>query len=120
MLRRIFLPVACALALAIAGCKTVSDSYDRMFSSGKPAVPPAELVSIKPTATPRIVWQGSAGAGEKTVFYPAASGNVVYAANAAGEITTFDAAKGGASAKMSAGQRLSGGVGTGAGLVFAG
>ena len=120
MIGKKFLPVAGALALAIAGCQTISDSYDRVFSSGKPAVPPAELVSIKPTATPRVLWQGSAGAGEKTVFYPAASGNVVYAASAAGEITAFDAAKGGTIIKMSAGQRLSGGIGTGAGLLFAG
>ena len=117
---KLFLAHCVVAAMAITGCQTVTDSYDRMFSSGKPAVPPAELVSIKPTATPRIVWQGSAGASEKSVFYPAPSGNVVYAANAAGEITAFDAAKGGALAKMSAGQRLAGGVGTGGGLVFAG
>ena len=49
-----------------------------------------------------------------------ASGNVVYAANAAGNITGFDAAKGGAVAKLDAGQRLSGGVGAGGGLIFAG
>ena len=121
MIGKPFVPVVCALALAATtGCKTVSDSYDRIFSSGKPAVPPAELVSIKPVATPKILWQGGAGSSEKSVFFPATAGNVVYTANAAGGITAFDATKGGAVAKMSWGQRLSGGVGAGGGLVFAG
>lgn len=107
-------------AAASAGCQTVSDTYDRMFSSGKPATPPSELVAIKPTATPKILWQGGAGSSDKNIFYPAPVGNVVYAANAAGEITGFDAMKGGAVAKFTAGQRISGGVGAGGGLVFAG
>src|SRR5262245_844215 len=119
MFSRTLVRVACALALAAnAGCQTVSDSYDRLFSSGKPAVPPAELVSIKPTATPKILGQVGAGASEKNVFYPAPYGKVVYAANAAGDITAFDAGKGGAVGKLSAGQRLSGGVGIGGGMVF--
>jgi len=108
------------LVVAIAGCETISDSYDRMFTSGKPAVPPAELVAIKPTVTPKVIWQGGAGTSDKNVFYPAPVGNIVYAANAAGEITGFDATKGGAVAKISAGQRLSGGVGAGGSMVFAG
>ena len=49
MAGRTLLHAVCAVALmTTAGCKTVSDSYDHLFSSGKPAVPPAELVSIKP------------------------------------------------------------------------
>jgi outer membrane protein assembly factor BamB len=121
MAGRTLLRAVCAVALmTTASCKTVSDSYDYLFSSGKPAVPPAALVSIKPVATPRIVWQGSAGSSEKSVFYPARVGNVVYTANAAGNITGFDAAKGGAVTKLSSGQRLSGGVGAGGGLIFAG
>ncbi|HZM46553.1 MAG TPA: outer membrane protein assembly factor BamB [Burkholderiales bacterium] len=121
MIRRTLLRALWMLtAAASAGCQTVSDTYDRMFSSGKPATPPSELVAIKPTATPKILWQGGAGSSDKNIFYPAPVGNVVYAANAAGEITGFDAMKGGAVAKFTAGQRISGGVGAGGGLVFAG
>lgn len=116
--RRFLSPLV--LVLVLAGCQTVSDGYDRLFSSGKPPTPPSELVAIKPTITPKILWQGGAGSSEKNVFYPAPVGNVVYAANAAGEITGFDAVKGGAVAKFAAGQRISGGVGAGGGLVFAG
>jgi outer membrane protein assembly factor BamB len=91
----VVLSVAGALTV-VGGCKTVSESYDRLFSSGKPAQPPSELVSIKPTATPKILWQGAAGASDKSVFYPAPAGNLVYAASAAGDVTAFDAVKGGA------------------------
>src|SRR6185436_9281473 len=115
----VVLSVAGALTV-VGGCKTVSESYDRLFSSGKPAQPPSELVSIKPTATPKILWQGAAGASDKSVFYPAPAGNLVYAASAAGDITAFDAVKGGAVSKFAVGQRISAGVGVGGGLLFAG
>ncbi|MCC7486123.1 MAG: outer membrane protein assembly factor BamB [Burkholderiales bacterium] len=114
------LVTAAAATVFCAGCQAVSDQYDRLFSGGKPAQPPAELVSFNAVTTPRIVWQGAAGESGKNTFYPAVAGNVVYAASAAGRITGFDAVKGEAVAKIEAGQAISGGVGTGAGLVFAG
>jgi len=106
--------------VALAGCQTVSESYERVFYGAKPAQPPAPLVAIKPVAALKVLWQGSAGPGEKDVFYPAPAGNVVYAASAAGRITGFDAAKGGAVVTMEAGTHISGGVGTGGGMVFVG
>ncbi len=111
-------PVVATLVL-LGGCDTMSGAYDRLLGS-KPAQPPAELVAIKPSATPRIAWQGSVGSSDRGVYFPAVSGNVVYAAAAAGQITGFDAAKGGAVARLSAGERISGGVGTGGGMVFVG
>jgi outer membrane protein assembly factor BamB len=103
--------VALAALALLAGCQTVSDSYDRIFHGGKPPQPPAELVAFKAVATPKVLWQGSAGSSEKNVFYPAVSGNVIYAAGAAGQITLFDASKGGTISRVEAGQRISGGVG---------
>ena len=82
--------------------------------------PPAPLVAIQATATPRIVWQGNVGSGDKSTFFPATSGNLVYAASAAGRIVAFDATKGGSAAQFEAGQRISGGVGAGAGMILAG
>ncbi len=104
----------------LSGCQTVSESYERVFYGGRPAQPPTPLVAIKPVAALKVLWQGSAGPSEKDVFYPAPVGNVVYAAGAAGRITGFDAAKGGAVVTMEAGTRISGGVGTGGGMVFVG
>ena len=98
----------------------MSDAYDRLVHGGSPSQPPAELVAIKPSATPRVVWQGSVGSSEKNIYFPAVAGNLVYAAGSSGQITGFDAIKGGAVARMEAGERISGGVGAGGGMVFAG
>jgi outer membrane protein assembly factor BamB len=109
-----------AMLAALGGCETVSNAYDRLVHGGTAAQPPAELVVIKPSATPRAVWQGGVGSSEKNVFFLALAGNLVYAAGASGQITGFDAIKGGAVARMEAGERVSGAVGTGGGMVFAG
>jgi outer membrane protein assembly factor BamB len=77
-------------------------------------------VKIQPTAAPKLLWQGSVGTSDKNIFFPATSGNIVYAANAAGQVTGFDATKGGAVGRIEAGQRISGAVGAGGGLVFVG
>lgn len=105
-----------AAALLLAGCQTVSDS---IFGSS-PAQKPAELVPIQPRAALRILWQGNVGSAEKSVFFPARDGRVVYAAGASGNITGFDASSGAAVARIEAGQRVSGGVGAGDGRVLLG
>lgn len=112
---------AAALSLVLlAGCQTVASTYDRMFGRTPETQKPAELVPIKPVFTPKILWQGSVGAADKQAFFPATMGNVVYATGAAGQVTAFDAANGRQTARFDAGQRLSGGLGAGDGLVFAG
>ncbi len=109
---------ACALVL-LSGCETVSKAYDRTFGS-TPVQKPAELVAIKATANLRILWQGGVGSAEKGVFFPTVSGNVVYAAGAGGNVTGFEAASGKTVDNVAAGQRISGGVGVGSGLVLLG
>jgi outer membrane protein assembly factor BamB len=109
-----------AMLIGLGACQTMSDTYDRVFYGGRPAQQPAELVTFQSSATPKIVWQGSVSSSEKNVYFPAPAGNLVYAAGASGQIGAFDAAKGGAVARIDAGQRISGGVGTGGGMVFAG
>jgi outer membrane protein assembly factor BamB len=88
---------------------------------GSPSGPkPAELTEIQPKAALKILWQGSVGSAGKGVFFPATSGNTVYAAGADGIVAEFDAAGGKAGAGFEAGQRISGGVGLGGGLVLLG
>jgi outer membrane protein assembly factor BamB len=106
--------------VAVGGCQTVSSTYDRWFGSSRPAQKPAELVIIQPTATAKIIWRGSVGDAGNSVFYPAVSGNIVYAAGASGQIIGFDAANGAPLARMEVGQRISGGVGSSGGMVLAG
>lgn len=121
-----FQPFARAAALVIvlltAGCQTVVDTYDRWFGSGRPAQAqkPAELVTLRSSVGVKVLWQGSVGAAERDLFFPVVSGNVVYAAGAAGQIAGFDVSSGRPVVRLDAGQRLSGGVGTGQGLVLAG
>ena len=110
---------AAALLLLLGGCDTIYRSYDRAFGSG-PVVKPAELPAIKPTAALKVLWQGSAGAAEKLVFYPAVAGNVVYVTGVSGNVTGFDAANGNPVARIEAGQRVSGGVGFAGGMVLLG
>lgn len=109
---------AATVALLLAGCQTVSSIYDGWFGSA-PKQKAAELVQFQASATARIVWQGSVGSAERGAFYPALSGNTVYAAGASGQIAGFTANSGASQGRFDAGP-LSGGVGFGAGLVLAG
>ena len=99
--------LSAALAL-LAGCGST------------PAHPPAELTEIQPTATLKILWQGSVGSAEKNSFFPQAFGNVIYAVGADGSVTGFDKASGRPTVSIDAGERVSGGVGVGGGLVLLG
>lgn len=110
---------AALLALLAGGCQTVTSTYDSLFGA-RPTQKPAELVLIRPVVSPKILWQGSVGSADKTVFFPAVAGNVVYATGAAGQITGFDTATGRQATRIEAGQRISGGVGAGDGLVLVG
>jgi outer membrane protein assembly factor BamB len=110
---------ALALLVALGACSTVGNMYDRWFGS-RPAAKPAALVPITPTAQPRIKWQGNVGAAERNMFFPAVTGNIVYAAGAAGQIAAFDTKTGNQTARFSAGQRLSGGVAASGSLVLVG
>lgn len=112
------LPAVLAAAL-LSGCQTVSDIYDGWFGTA-PKQKAAELVQFQARATARIVWQGSVGGAERSAFYPAVSGNTVYAASASGQIAGFTANTGDHTVRFNAGAPLSGGAGAGAGLVLAG
>lgn len=103
----------------VAGCQTVYDGYDRIIGR-RPVQRPAELTPIQATASLRILWQGNVGSAEKNVYFPALSGSTVYATGASGSVTGFDAASGRAVARIEAGQRVSGGVGAGSGVVLLG
>jgi len=99
---------ALAVLALLAGC------------SSSPVQKPAELVQFDPTATLQILWQGSVDSAGNNVFYLETAGNIVYAVGASGGVNGFDAASGKIVASFEAGQRVSGGVGVGNGLVLLG
>jgi outer membrane protein assembly factor BamB len=100
------LRIAAAAAL-LAGC-------------GAPAIKPAELTEIQPTASLRILWEGSVDSAGKYVLFPRVVGDLIYAVGAAGGVYAFDKSRGSSTALIDAGERISGGVGAGGGLVLLG
>ena len=78
-------PLLLAGLLVAGGCAAPGDYFDKWFGSG-PAQKPADLVTFKPSATAKILWQGSVGPAERYVFTPAVDKDSVYAAATAGQI----------------------------------
>lgn len=87
---------------------------------GGPTRKPADLTEFEPTATLKLLWEGSVGSAGKDVFYPRVSGSVVYATGSGGSVTGFDKVSGRADVSIEAGERISGGVGGTAALVLLG
>lgn len=110
---------AVATLLLLGGCGTVTDAYNSWFGSA-PASKPAELVQVRATVTPRVVWQSTIGAADKSVFFPAVSGNTLWVAGANGQIAAFAANTGAVITRFDAGQRISSGVAAGGTLVAVG
>ena len=96
-----------ALALLAGGCSTVDKLNP--FSSA-PKIKPAELPTIETTATARVRWQASVGSGGEYSFSPALVGDSVYVAARDGTLMRLDEGK--QVWRVSAGQILSGGVGS--------
>ena len=111
--------LAILLLLAGSGCQIAGNVYDRWFGS-RPGPKPAPLVAFQATTQPRIVWRADVGPAERSIFYPAVTGNIVYAAGAAGQVVGYDIRSGNAVARLNAGQRLSSGVGASGTLVVVG
>ena len=95
-----------AAALAAGGCSTL----DRLnpFTS-EPKVKPAALESFTASAEVRIDWQAQVGSADNALFAPAAVDDAVFAAAADGTVVRLDEGK--QRWRISAGQRLSAGVG---------
>lgn len=111
--------LALVTVLLLQGCQTVSNVYDGWFASA-PKQKAAELVNFQPRATARIVWQGNVGNAQRSAFYPALSGNAVYAGSASGQIAGYTASSGAQQVRFEAGAPLSGGIGVGVGLILGG
>jgi outer membrane protein assembly factor BamB len=120
MMRRLLAASAWAVVVVLtAGCQTVATTYDRFFGA-RPVQKPAELPELRPTVSPRILWQGNVGAAEKSIFSPGISGNVVYAVGSGGQLAGFETASGRPALQVEVGQRVSGGVGTGGATILLG
>ncbi len=108
--------IAVVSALLLGACSTVEKLNP--FSSSAPKIKPAELVAIQSTAELKSLWQASVGGAGEFTFSPAVVGSSVYAAARDGTVARFD---GGRQVwRISAGQIISGGVGSDGKLVVVG
>jgi outer membrane protein assembly factor BamB len=109
--------------LLLAGCSTITDLKtdvsEKLFGP-EDKDPPMVLAEFKQTAKAQILWRAAVGEAGEYEFIPARDGSSVFAASAEGEIVRLDAATGKQVWRVSAGERLSGGVGAGENLVLVG
>ena len=113
---------AALLALTLAGC-SMPTSYNPLVWLGfktEPANKPTPLAPINATVTPRVAWSTSVGKSGDFTFYPALTGSRVYAAAADGTISVVDEESGRASERIQTKEKISGGLSTGEGRVYAG
>ena len=119
MIQSARMAIVLLVALIAVGCSTVGSVYDRWFGSA-PSAKPAPLPPLQGGEQPRLAWRAEVGAAEKSVFFPAVTGNLVYAAGAAGQIVALEVRTGKVAARMNAGQRLTAGVSASGSLVVVG
>lgn len=114
------LPGLLVAAALIGGCSSMGDTLDKVnpFSKSVPKIKPAELTPIEATAQMRVLWQASVGKAGEFVFTPAVVGKSVYAAARDGTLVRLD--DGREVWRRSAGQPLSGGIGSNGKLVVVG
>lgn len=112
-----------ASVMLLAGCSFLTelrmDMADRMFGR-EPANPPAELQAITPTRSVKMDWSAQMGKTGQYDYVPGVAGGAVYVANAEGNLAKFDIESGRQEWRVQAEEPISGGVGTGGGLVLVG
>jgi len=125
-MKRLF---ACAaMALSLAGCggsSMVSNAIDTInpmnwFGSRRAAPEMAPLPLLTDAIKVSALWQANIGDSKQSIFSPAVAGDSVYAAAYDGTIARLDAASGRQVWRINSGERLTGGVGAGEGLVAVG
>ena len=115
-------------ALSLAACgggSMVSNAIDTInpmnwFGSRSAAPDMAPLPALAQAIKVSPLWQANIGNSQQAIFGPAVAGDSVYAAAYDGTIARLDAASGRQIWRISAGERLSGGVGSDGKLVAVG
>lgn len=115
------LSVATMLLSACAAVTDLKSTVSETLFGPEETNPPAELVEIeKPKFTPKTLWSLQLDDAEGYDFTPILDGGFVYAASAGGEIVKIDATTGKLAWRVDTKQKLTGGVGAGANLIFVG
>jgi outer membrane protein assembly factor BamB len=109
---RIALKLAGTVSMVVlAGCSSLA-SLNPFESKKEPRNPPAALTDFKATLGVRTAWSTPVGSAGTFAFSPAIANRSVYAAAADGSVTRIDLASGQSLWRISAGARLTAGVGS--------
>lgn len=101
--------IVALLPLALSAC-----------SSDKPKIEPAKLVDFQAKAKIEVRWDNDVGDAGQSVLFPAVTREAVFAANADGDVYRFDRNTGKQVWRIDSGFAITGGVGSGGGLVLVG
>ena len=124
MKNRFFLKKCLVLSfLVLTSCSFLTelrlDMADRLFGRELPN-PPAALNDITPARNVKLNWSAQLGKTERYDYIPAEEAGAVYAASAEGDLAKYDAETGRQLWKINVEEPISGGVGSGGGLVLVG
>ena len=115
-MRRLIVPLLAAAGLSACSSLPSINPLD-WFSRGSGGAKPAELPVLNNAQPVKVLWTSSIGAAEGFVFTPILFGDSVFTASRAGTVARLDAASGQPKWRVSAGKRISSGVGTDGTLV---
>ncbi|MDD5299996.1 MAG: outer membrane protein assembly factor BamB [Gallionella sp.] len=101
--------------LALGGCSTVKDWFGK-----KDGTEPAKLVEFGEKARFEVRWQTDIGDLGANFLQPALTKNAIYGVSAKGTLTRLDRVTGKPVWRIESGMSVSGGVGSGEGLVLIG
>jgi len=109
--------------LLLTGCSALTelrlDMADKLFGR-EPLDMPAELSAITATNQVKVNWSSELGNTGEYDYTPVLDAGFVYAANAKGELTKLNADNGKQEWRIETEEPISGGVGSGGGLVLVG
>ena len=105
--------------LASSGCSSV-DTMKDWFGSKKDGMEPAKLAEFGEIAKFEVRWHIDLGDSGASLLQPALTGNAIYGASGQGVLTRVDRATGKQVWRVESGIAVSGGVGSGEGLVLIG
>jgi outer membrane protein assembly factor BamB len=109
--------------LLLTGCSAITelrlDMADKLFGR-EPLDAPIELQAIAATNAVQLNWSSQLGGTDRYDYTPVLSAGFVYLANAKGELAKLNADNGKQEWRVDANESISGGVGSGGGLILVG
>ena len=107
-------------SLALGGCSSAKSTVKDWFGSKDDATAPAKLAEFGETAKFEVRWHTDLGDSGASLLQPALTKDAIYGVSGKGTLTRLDRATGKPVWRVESGIAVSGGVGSGEGLVLIG